>query len=135
MAANSIAPLKLGLWRNEPLMSNPITSVDRGGPARSDGEHATTLNASASAATRRLMTHLPRPCWSCRSGRSACCGEPGPAGDQLQLRQGQELHEVLGLLLEPLVLRLEGVDRSTPEFQVCRRARARRSLLSLHRLP
>src|SRR5207249_6004023 len=61
--------------------------------------------------------------------------EVEPAGDQLQHRQGQELHEVLGLLLEPLVLRLEGVDRSTPEFQVCRRARARRSLLSLHRLP
>src|SRR5256884_9620153 len=41
---------------------------------------------------------------------------------------------ILRLLLEPLVLRLECVDRPPPELQVRRRARTCGSLLSLHRL-
>src|SRR5437899_6647228 len=89
-------------------MPSPITTVDLCVSARCDGEHATTLSASASAATRRLMAHLPRPCGSCRSRRSACCGAPDPATGTAEQSRSEEhtselqslRHLVCRLLLE-----------------------------------
>src|SRR5207244_18173 len=60
--------------------------------------------------------------------------EVEPARDELQHRQGQQLHQVLGLLLEPLVLRLERVDRPAPVLRVRSRGRPH-GTHAFHRLP
>src|SRR5256885_12189444 len=50
------------------------------------------------SATRRVMPHLPRPCASCRSGRSAWCGAPRSEEHTSELQSPCNL--VCRLLLE-----------------------------------
>src|SRR5438046_6374538 len=81
----------------------PITSVERGGAARSEGEHDTTPSATTSAATRRVTAHLPRPCGSCRSRKSACCGAPGPATGTRSEEHTSELQSLTNLVCRLLL--------------------------------